>query len=75
MATISFKVYLKDYDDRSYDSDELETRRFCIDADVATNYIYLCEKLQTLFPNMRRKLFWIEWKGNYSPLLARKKKK
>ncbi|XP_029163706.1 sequestosome-1 isoform X2 [Nylanderia fulva] len=64
MATISFKVYLSEnYEDYPFENKtQFETRRFGIDADVATNYVYVCEKLQSLFPTLRRKLFWIEWK-------------
>lgn len=62
MATVSFKVYLHHEADASYQ----EIRRFGIDSDVVTNYIYLREKLQNIFPNIRGKRFEIFWKGNYT---------
>nr|XP_050852367.1 sequestosome-1 isoform X2 [Vespula vulgaris] len=43
-------------------SKEEEIRRFTIDSDVVTSYVYLKEKLQTVFPNLRGKKFTITWK-------------
>jgi sequestosome 1 len=58
MAKLSFKVYLE-YNDWNT---ETEVRRFGIDADVAMNFQYLREKLQTIFPLLRGKNFIITWK-------------
>lgn len=60
MAKLSFKVYLTNDDDSSRHT---EVRRFGIDGDVATNYVYLREKLQTIFPELRGRNFTITWKG------------
>lgn len=65
MATVSFKVYMY----HEADTSNQEIRRFGIDADVVTNYLYLREKLQSIFPNIRGKRFEIYWKGNYSLLI------
>ncbi|XP_057324608.1 sequestosome-1 [Microplitis mediator] len=58
MATVSFKVYMY----HEADTANQEIRRFGIDADVVTNYLYLREKLQSIFPNIRGKRFEIYWK-------------
>lgn len=59
MAKLSFKVYLVNEDPWT------EVRRFGIDADVATNFVYLREKLQTIFPDLRGKSFTVTWKGEF----------
>ncbi|XP_012235589.1 sequestosome-1 isoform X2 [Linepithema humile] len=58
MAKFSFKVYLVGEDSWA----PTEVRRFGIDADVATNFVYLQEKLRNIFPNLRGKNFIITWK-------------
>jgi len=58
---LSFKVYLVNEDPWTC----TEVRRFGIDADVATNFIYLREKLQTIFPDLRGKRFNVTWKGKF----------
>lgn len=60
MAKLSFKVYLIHED---ADLNCTEVRRFGVDADVATNFLYLREKLQTIFPDLRGKSFAVTWKG------------
>lgn len=60
MAKLSFKVYLIHEDP---DLTCTEVRRFGVDADVATNFVYLREKLQTIFPDLRGKSFAVTWKG------------
>ncbi|XP_018349213.1 PREDICTED: sequestosome-1 isoform X3 [Trachymyrmex septentrionalis] len=57
---LSFKVYLVNEDPWTC----TEVRRFGIDADVATNFIYLREKLQTIFPDLRGKRFNVTWKDD-----------
>ncbi|XP_071566412.1 sequestosome-1 isoform X2 [Temnothorax nylanderi] len=57
-AKLSFKVYLEDPWTCT------EVRRFGVDADVATNFVYLREKLQTIFPDLRGKNFTVNWKDN-----------
>ena len=58
---INFKVFLtKDNADES----KPEIKRFSIDNDVVSNYVYLREKLQVVFPKIRGKHFTITWKGN-----------
>ncbi|XP_011637307.1 sequestosome-1 isoform X2 [Pogonomyrmex barbatus] len=61
MAQYSFKVYLVREDPWTTCT---EVRRFGIDADVATNFVYLYEKLQTIFPNLRGKSFTVTWKDS-----------
>lgn len=58
-ATVSFKVYLA-----MVEGYTKEIRRFGIDLDVVTNFLYLREKLQNIFPSIRGKRFTITWKGN-----------
>lgn len=61
MVKLNFKVYLvKD----TVDWEIAETRRFIIDSDVATNFVYLQEKLLSLFPNIRGKKFTVNWKDD-----------
>lgn len=63
MPKLSFKVYLTNDET----AERTEVRRFGIDADVATNFVYLREKLQTIFPDLRGKNFTVTWKGEYAP--------
>ncbi|CAL1689749.1 unnamed protein product [Lasius platythorax] len=80
MATISFKAFLLEGEKitrRSgigswmLDLDDMpETRRFGIDADVATNYVYLCEKLENVFPSLRRKYYTVEWRDEESEIIT-----
>jgi len=60
MSKLSFKAYLV-----KEDSCSTEVRRFGVDADVATNFMYLREKLQTIFPDLRGKSFIVTWKGEF----------
>ncbi|EGI63141.1 Sequestosome-1 [Acromyrmex echinatior] len=57
---LSFKVYLVNEDPWTC----TEVRRFGIDVDVATNFMYLREKLQTIFPDLRGKRFNVTWKDD-----------
>ncbi|KAG5319479.1 SQSTM protein, partial [Pseudoatta argentina] len=57
---LSFKVYLVNEDPWTC----TEVRRFGIDVDVATNFLYLREKLQTIFPDLRGKRFNVTWKDD-----------
>lgn len=59
MSKLNFKAYLVNETDPS----STEIRRFCIDADVAINFLYLREKLQIVFPELRGKHFNVMWKG------------
>ncbi|XP_043280873.1 sequestosome-1 [Venturia canescens] len=56
-GTVSFKVYLSTEEESSK-----EVRRFGIEPDAVTNFLYLREKLQTLFPSLRGKHFTVSWK-------------
>ncbi|XP_015111964.1 sequestosome-1 isoform X2 [Diachasma alloeum] len=56
-GTVSFKVYLT-----SDDEGQEEVRRFGVDPDVVTNFLYLREKLQSIFPSVRGRHFTISWK-------------
>ncbi|XP_020281549.1 protein ref(2)P isoform X2 [Pseudomyrmex gracilis] len=58
MSKLNFKAYLVNEADPS----STEIRRFCIDADVAINFLYLREKLQIVFPELRGKHFNVMWK-------------
>ncbi|XP_011345927.1 sequestosome-1 isoform X2 [Ooceraea biroi] len=61
MAKLSFKVYMIN-DDLS---DHVEqVRRFAIDTDVAMNYNYLRERLQTFFPELRSRNFIMAWRDD-----------
>ncbi|XP_001608187.1 sequestosome-1 [Nasonia vitripennis] len=57
---VDFKVFLRKNNSRN--DNHAEIRRFAIDADVVTNFTYLREKLQTVFPDLRGKRFTITWK-------------
>ncbi|XP_070151334.1 sequestosome-1 isoform X2 [Polyergus mexicanus] len=61
MATLSYKAYLLD-EDKIWEP--TETRRFGIDADVAMNFVYLREKLQSIFPDLRGKNFTVTWRDD-----------
>lgn len=56
-GTVSFKVYLT-----SEEEEKQEVRRFGVDPDVVTNFLYLREKLQSIFPSVRGRHFTISWK-------------
>ncbi|XP_046751995.1 sequestosome-1 [Diprion similis] len=58
--TVSFKVFLSKEED-SIDA-KPEVRRFGIDKDVVTNFLYLNEKLQSVFAALRSQHFTIFWK-------------
>ncbi|XP_036147623.1 uncharacterized protein LOC105838304 isoform X2 [Monomorium pharaonis] len=58
MARISFKVYFMNENPWTC----RKVHRFDIDADVAMNFMYLCEKLQTVFLSLRGKSFTVGWK-------------
>ena len=45
------------------DPTKKEVRRFGVEADVVTNFMYLREKVQTIFPALRGRHFTIFWKG------------
>lgn len=55
---VNFKVFLKRGGD-------IEVRRFSVGADVVTNFLFLREKLQSLFPFLRDNDFKITWTGKY----------
>lgn len=58
-GTVSFKVYM------SAEEGSKEVRRFGVEADAVTNFLYLREKLQTIFPSLRGKHFTVSWKGKH----------
>lgn len=53
---VNFKVFFRREDD-------VEVRRFSVEADAVTNFIFLREKLQSLFPVLREVDFKVTWKG------------
>lgn len=53
---VNFKVFLKQ-------GDNVEVRRLSIEADAVTNFVFLKEKLQSLFPILREADYRITWKG------------
>jgi hypothetical protein len=55
--TVSFKVYL-------LNDGVNEVRRFGVDRDVVSNFSYLREKLQAVFPSLRGCDFTVAWRGN-----------
>lgn len=61
-GTVGFKVYLSDEENCS----KQEVRRFGIDSDVVTNFLYLRKKLESIFPSVRGKRYIINWKGTNS---------
>ncbi|XP_011142815.1 sequestosome-1 isoform X1 [Harpegnathos saltator] len=58
MNKLSFKVYLinEELNKRT------EIRRFCLDLNVARNFVTLHEKLQSIFPELHEKNFIVTWK-------------
>lgn len=58
---INFKVFLTK--ENALEESKPEIRRFSIDFDVVTNFTYLREKLQAIFPDLKGKRFTIAWKG------------
>ncbi|KAJ8682049.1 hypothetical protein QAD02_017841 [Eretmocerus hayati] len=59
-GSVQFKGFLKKESDLAETKPEI--RRFSIDEDVAHNWMYLCEKLQTVFPDLKGKNFSVFWK-------------
>jgi hypothetical protein len=55
--TVSFKVFLQN-------EGANEVRRFGVDRDVVSNFGYLREKLQAVFPSLRGCIFTVAWRGN-----------
>lgn len=53
---VNFKAFLKHKDD-------VEVRRFSVETDAVTNFVFLKEKLQSLFPVLRENDYKITWKG------------
>jgi len=53
--TVSYKVFLKDK------ANAEEVRRFVVDKDVSTSFTYLQEKLYTVFPQLKQKIFSVSW--------------
>jgi len=53
--SVSFKVFLKDKEHAE------EVRRFVVDKDVSTSFTYLQEKLCTVFPQLKQKIFSVNW--------------
>ena len=45
-------------------SEPIETRRFALDQDVATNYTYLREKLAQVFPDVQADNISVSYLGN-----------
>nr|CAD7412237.1 unnamed protein product [Timema poppensis] len=58
--TVSFKVFMS----HEGSPDKPEVRRFGIDRDVVSNYSYLREKLQSVFPALVGKVFVVSWKDS-----------
>ncbi|XP_043468304.1 sequestosome-1 [Leptopilina heterotoma] len=56
---VNFKVYLTK---ENAAMAKTEVRRFGIDSDIVSDFQYLREKLQTIFPNIRGKRFSVSWK-------------
>lgn len=54
---VNFKIYLS-----SEDKVQQEVRRFGLDVDVVSNFLYFREKLQNIFPSIRGRHFTISWK-------------
>eukprot|EP00092_Neocalanus_flemingeri_P022656 GFUD01024576.1.p1 GENE.GFUD01024576.1~~GFUD01024576.1.p1 ORF type:complete len:537 (+),score=202.22 GFUD01024576.1:204-1814(+) len=54
---VSFKVFLKDPENEG----ENEVRRFVVDRDVSTSFSYLEEKLCSVFPQLKQKIFSVSW--------------
>jgi hypothetical protein len=55
--TVSFKVFLQNEGGN-------EVRRFGVDRDVVSNFSYLKEKLQAVFPSLHGRDFTVTWKGS-----------
>merc|ERR1711915_764619 len=52
---VSYKVFLKDKENAE------EVRRFGVDKEVSTSFTYLQEKLCTVFPQLKQKIFSVNW--------------
>ncbi|KAF7992587.1 hypothetical protein HCN44_004931 [Aphidius gifuensis] len=57
-SLVNFKVYLINQED----PDKQEIRRFGVDQDVVTNFLYLREKILSVFPTLRGRHFTISWR-------------
>ncbi len=57
--SLTVKAYLH----KDWISEPIETRRFALDQDVATNYTYLTEKLAKIFPQLRAQNISISYLG------------
>ena len=60
--SVSFKVYLKHKD--------TEIRRFVVDKDVSTSFSFLQQKLCTLFPQLKQKIFSVSWTDEDGDLIT-----
>jgi len=50
-------------------SQEQEIRRFSVDQDVSTNFVYLTKKVVFVFPVLQDKTFHLRWKGMFHFIL------
>lgn len=55
--SISVKAYLNIADNQT------EIRRFSIDSDASTSYVYLVEKIRNVYPSVKRDNIKLFWKG------------
>lgn len=60
--SVSFKAYLK------RDGQDVEVRRFGVESDAASSFIYLRSKIQAMFPSIQNDQFTVFWQGMF-PLL------
>lgn len=62
--TVSFKAYLK------RDGQDVEVRRFGVDGGAATNFVYLRNKIQAMFPSIKNDQFNVFWQDNDKDYVA-----
>lgn len=42
---------------------QYEIRRFGVDADVSSSFVYLAQKIATVFPSLANKTIELSWRG------------
>lgn len=62
-SAINFKVYC-------VDGDNSEVKRFSVDCHTVTSFVFMEEKLRTVFPNLRNGDFKINWKDADGDLIT-----
>lgn len=61
-SVINFKVFLRNQGAE-------EARRFAVDTDAVTSFLFVKGKLQSVFPLLRDNDYKLTWKGEYDQRL------